>query len=107
MSELIHFNQSAFVETVGAGGVVVVDFWATWCGPCRMIAPAIERLAEEFAGQATVGKVDVDQEGELAAAYGIMSIPCVIVFKDGQELRRLVGAQPYSSFADLVRSALE
>ncbi|MCC8182810.1 MAG: thioredoxin [Clostridiales bacterium] len=107
MSELIHFNQSTFVEAVGAGGVVVVDFWATWCGPCRMIAPAIERLADEFARKATVGKVDVDQEEELAAAYGIMSIPCVIVFKNGQEFRRLVGAQPYENFAGLVRSALE
>ncbi|MCD8382321.1 MAG: thioredoxin [Clostridiales bacterium] len=106
MSELIHFNQKTFVDAVSAGGVVVVDFWATWCGPCRMIAPAIERLADEFAGRATVGKVDVDQEDALAAAYGIMSIPCVIVFQNGQEFRRLVGAQPYENLAGLVRSAL-
>ncbi len=71
---------------------VLVDFWAAWCGPCKAIAPHVEELADEMAGQAKVFKVDVDQEGDLAMKYGIMSIPALIVFKGGQEVDRMVGA---------------
>lgn len=106
MSNLIHFSKAGFEKALENGGVVVVDFWATWCGPCRMIAPAIEKLADEYAGKAVVGKIDVDQEEDLAREFGIMSIPCVVILKDGAEYSRLVGARPYSSFAQALDEAL-
>lgn len=73
---------------------VLVDFWATWCGPCIAIAPAVEELAGEFEGRAKVRKVDVDANQDLAMRYGIMSIPALILFKGGQEVDRIVGAMP-------------
>jgi thioredoxin 1 len=73
---------------------VLVDFWATWCGPCRAIAPAVEEIAQELEGKAKVKKVDVDSEPDLASKYNIMSIPALIVFKDGKEVDRLVGTAP-------------
>ena len=73
---------------------VLVDFWAEWCGPCKMLGPVIEELGEELAGSALVGKVNVDEEQELAQRYGVMSIPTVVLFKDGQEAARSVGLVP-------------
>ncbi len=71
----------------------LVDFWAPWCGPCRMVGPIIEELAEELDGDVIVGKVNVDDERDLAAAYGVMSIPTIILFKDGDEADRVIGAK--------------
>ena len=71
----------------------VVDFWATWCGPCKMLAPTIEEIADELNGKIAVGKVDVDENRELAVKYGVMSIPTVIYFKNGEEVTRLIGVQ--------------
>jgi thioredoxin 1 len=73
---------------------VLVDFWATWCGPCMAIAPHVEAIATELEGKAKVYKVDVDSDGDVAARYGVMSIPALIVFKGGQEVDRMVGAGP-------------
>lgn len=106
MSNLIHFSKAGFEKALDSSDVVVVDFWATWCGPCKMIAPAIEKLADAYAGKAVVGKIDVDQEGDLAQEFGVMSIPCVVILKDGVEYTRLVGARPYSSYADALDEAL-
>ena len=72
---------------------MLVDFWATWCGPCRMIAPVIEEIAEAYDGRALVGKVDVDEEPGLAQRFGVMSIPTLIVFKDGKVVEQAVGAR--------------
>jgi len=88
----IHLTSENFDETIGSG-LALVDYWASWCAPCRMVAPVIEELAAEYENRATIAKVDVDSEGSIAARYGIVSIPTVIMFKDGAEVKRFVGVQ--------------
>ncbi len=87
-------------------GVTLVDFWAEWCAPCHVIAPSIEDLAREYGDQAHVAKLNVDHYPEVAGGLGIMGIPTVIIFKDGQEYRRFVGVQPYDRFAAALEEAL-
>jgi thioredoxin 1 len=82
---------------------VLVDFSAQWCGPCRAIAPAVEQLATELAGKLKVVTIDVDEHGEVAGRYGIMSIPALVVFKGGQEVDRIVGAVPKATIEALVK----
>ena len=88
---------------LGSDRPVLVDFWASWCMPCRMIAPVVAQLAEELADRATVGKVNVDEEPELAQRYRVTSIPTLIVFKNGQETRRTIGAQNKSALEKLLQ----
>ena len=85
---------------------VMVDFWATWCGPCRMVAPVIEQVAEEYEGRAIVGKVDVDECVDLAMRYGVMSIPTVMVFVNGQPVAKQIGAAPKTTYAAMLDQAL-
>ena len=85
---------------------VMVDFWATWCGPCRMVVPVIEQVAEEYEGRAIVGKVDVDECGDLAMRYGVMSIPTVMVFVNGQPVAKQIGAAPKTTYAAMLDQAL-
>ena len=83
-----------------AKGLAVVDFWAAWCGPCRILGPTIEELADDLGDAAVVGKVDVDAEPELAGRYGVQSIPSVLFLRDGKEVARSVGAVPKSVLLD-------
>jgi thioredoxin 1 len=88
------FTDSNVNEVIASGKPVVIDFWATWCGPCMRLAPVIDELAEEFADQAVIGKYNVDEETELSGQYRIMSIPTILFFKNGEQVRdlRMTGA---------------
>ena len=98
----IHFNKDGFDKAIAAGGITMVDFWASWCGPCRMLAPVIDDLAGKYEGKAVIGKVNVDDEQALAMQYGVMSIPTVIFFKDGKELDRKVGVMPAEAYTAIL-----
>ncbi|HEY93489.1 MAG TPA: thioredoxin [Dehalococcoidia bacterium] len=86
---------------------VLVDFWATWCKPCLRVAPILDELAEEYDGKVTFTKVDLDQNQKIAANYGIMSIPALIIFKDGEPVANVVGARPKTELKKLVESVLD
>lgn len=85
---------------------LVVDFWATWCGPCRMVGPIISELAEEYDGKIVVGKCDVEENEELAAEYGIRNIPTILFFRDGQLVEKVVGAQPKAKIKEKFETLL-
>ena len=104
---MVHFSKEGFDKALASGQLMMVDFWAGWCGPCKMLAPIIEGLGDEYEGKAIVGKIDVDQEQELAIRYGVMSIPTVIFFKDGQEIARKVGVMPGSAFTAVLDNYLD
>ena len=94
MAELKITIENFENEVMKSNIPVLIDFWAPWCGPCRMMGPVIEQLAEEYEGKAKVGKVNVDEEGELSQAFGVMSIPTIVLIKDGKVVKQAVGARP-------------
>lgn len=94
MAELKITRENFENEVMKSDIPVLIDFWAPWCGPCRMMGPIIEQLAEEHEGKAKVGKVNVDEEGELSQAFGVMSIPTIVLVKDGKIVKQAVGARP-------------
>ncbi|PSM52187.1 thioredoxin [Campylobacter blaseri] len=104
MAKYIELTSSNF--DVVKEGVALVDFWAPWCGPCRMLAPVIDELAEEFDGKAKICKVNTDEEQDLAVEYGVRSIPTLLFFKDGEIKEQLVGAQSKQAIADKINSLL-
>ena len=105
MGKYIELTSANFEETTKEG-VSMVDFWAPWCGPCRMIAPVIEELAADFEGKANVCKVNTDEEQELAVKFGVRSIPTILFMKNGEVVDTMVGASSKQAFADKINSLL-
>ena len=101
---LLHFTEEGFDKALAQPGLLVADFWADWCGPCKLLGPVIEQLATDYDGKAVVGKVNVDDEPELAQRFGIMSIPTVIFFKDGKEVDKKIGVMPPQEFAKVIEA---
>lgn len=103
----LDITDATFEETVlKSDKPVLVDFWAAWCGPCRMVAPIVDELSKEYEGKAVVGKVDVDANQEFAAKYGVRNIPTVLVFKDGEVVGRQVGVAPKNTYAEVLDQLL-
>lgn len=104
---VIHATKEQFDEIVLQSEVpVLVDFWASWCGPCRMVAPVMDQLAEAYEGRAKIVKVDIDKEGELAVEHAVMSIPTVFIFKNGEKVDQAVGAFPQTHYEDMLDKQL-
>jgi thioredoxin 1 len=103
---LLHLTDESFEKEALGPGVALVDFWAEWCMPCRMIAPTIEELADEYAGRVKVGKVDTDGCRDTSIKFGISAIPTILVFKDGKVIKKFVGLQQKKDFKAALDAAL-
>ena len=104
---VIHIgSEEAFDKLMAGDAPVLVDFWATWCGPCRMIAPIVEEIAVQYADKVIVAKVDVDEQGELAQRYRIMNIPTLLLFKGGEIVDKAIGARPKAALEQMLNKAL-
>ena len=101
-----HLKTEEFDATMDGTPLAMVDFWAPWCGPCRMLGPVMEELAAQYEGKALVAKVNVDEEPELARRFGVMSIPTVVFLKQGREFDRKVGAYPPPVYTEVLDKAL-
>ena len=102
----LEITDSNYKEILAEGKPVVIDFWAPWCGPCKMVGPIIEELAEMYEGQVLIGKCDVDENGDVAAEYGIRNIPTVLFFKNGELVDKQVGSAFKSAFDDKIKKML-
>jgi thioredoxin 1 len=103
---LQHFTESTFDAAVKAAPLSMVDFWATWCGPCKIMEPVVEKLADEYDGKALIGKVETDDEADLAEKFEIASIPTIIFFKNGAEFDRKVGVIPEDTLREILDANL-
>ena len=106
MKPLTITDDNFETEVIKSDLPVLIDFWAAWCGPCKMIAPIVEEMAEEYDGKLKVGKLDVDENQQIAIKYGVRSIPTVILFKDGEVKETIIGAVPKSMFVEKVEPIL-
>jgi thioredoxin 1 len=98
MADLNFTDQTFQQEVLENKGPVVVDFWAPWCGPCRVVSPVIDELAKEYEGKIKIGKMNVDENSQIPGQYGVMSIPSIVFFKNGQPFKTMVGAQSKESY---------
>ena len=105
MGKYIELTNENFEATTSTG-VALVDFWAPWCGPCRMIAPVIEELAEDFDGKAAICKINTDEQQELASKFAVRSIPTILIMKDGEVVETMVGAASKAAFAEKLNALL-
>ena len=99
---IVTLTATNFDEETRNGSPILVDFWAEWCGPCRMVAPVLEQLAKDYAGKARVGKVNVDDHSNLASRYGVMSIPTLLIFKQGKVVEQFIGSTTRDVLAKLL-----
>jgi thioredoxin 1 len=107
-ANVLEITDANFQQEIAEGsGLSMVDFWAAWCGPCRLIAPSVEALADEYAGQVKVGKLDVDSNQETASKFNVRSIPTVLFFKDGKVVDQVVGAVPKPALEQKIRTHLD
>jgi thioredoxin 1 len=105
--KILTLTDQNFQEEIKASQTpILVDFWAEWCAPCRMVAPVLDELAEEYDGKVRIGKLNVDQNRSMAAQYGVMSIPTLILFKNGELVEQMVGAQPKENLVKVIQSVL-
>lgn len=104
-NEIKHINDDDFTNTI-ASGVTLVDFFATWCGPCRMLTPILDALVKEFGVRATIAKLDVDHAPKTANLFGISAVPTIILFKDGKEVTRFTGLKDFETLKKAINSAL-
>lgn len=102
----INLTQENFEETVSGDGITLIDFWAEWCGPCRMIGPVVEELSNDYEGKAVIGKVNVDENPGVSAQFGIRSIPTILFIKNGEVVDRNVGAAPKAQLADKLNAII-
>ena len=102
----LEITDSNFQEILAEGKPVVMDFWAPWCGPCKMVVPIIDELATEYEGKVIIGKCDVDENGDVAAEYGIRNIPTVLFFKNGELVDKQVGSAPKSAYVAKIEAIL-
>lgn len=106
MADLVLTDQTFQDEVIKSTIPVLVDFWAEWCMPCRIVGPIVEELAKEYDGKLKVGKLNVDQNGQTASNFGVMSIPTLLIFKDGKVVRQMVGAQSKENFKKEIDAVL-
>jgi thioredoxin 1 len=99
----IILNDNNFSTTIANNGLIIVDFWAPWCGPCRMVGPVIEELAAQYSGKVAFGKMNMDESQTVPSSFGIMSIPTIIIFNHGKEVERLVGAYPKAHIEAMIK----
>lgn len=103
---IIYPTETEFETMIEDNDIVFVDFWATWCGPCRMVAPVIEQIADKYADKMSVAKIDIDENPSLATKYEIQSIPTIVIIKNGKEVKREVGVRSFEDYCNMVDQIL-